>query len=291
MRLIKELIAAQLVVEELAETFAFRHALTRQAVYTDLMVRKRRALHLSIAEAMERIDVVSLDAHLADLVYHFYEAQAWDKVLAYARRAAEQAQSRYAPRTAVQTVHTRIGRGARIVCTPTSGTVPAAQQHFERALELAQAIGSSLGARTTSGFLASTYVAQHKLTTAQILLDVTLDADTPTQTIAQRMAWFARVELALARGEPGVALPIIEQLIASATNLERWGEGAIPRLWHLRGEALAAMGQAPEAEVALLAAQGVAHAQGARPLLWRILLSLGKLYRVSGAPRSGQSGI
>ena len=33
LRLIKELIAAQLVVEESAEQFAFRHALTQQAVY------------------------------------------------------------------------------------------------------------------------------------------------------------------------------------------------------------------------------------------------------------------
>jgi DNA-binding NarL/FixJ family response regulator len=39
------------------------------------------------------------------------------------------------------------------------------------------------------------------------------------------------------------------------------------------------LGQAPEAEAALLAAQAVAQAQGARPLLWRILVSLGKLYR------------
>ena len=93
------------------------------------------------------------------------------------------------------------------------------------------------------------------------------------------MAWFARVELALARREPAVAVQIIERLIASATNLERWGEGAIPRLWHLLGEALAALGQTAEAEAALLAAQAVAQAQGTWPLLWRILLSLGKLYR------------
>jgi len=36
--LMKELIAAQLVVEESEERFAFRHALTRQAIYADLLV-------------------------------------------------------------------------------------------------------------------------------------------------------------------------------------------------------------------------------------------------------------
>src|SRR5262249_12282949 len=39
---VKELIAAQLVVEESADRFAFRHALTRQAVYAGLLARERR---------------------------------------------------------------------------------------------------------------------------------------------------------------------------------------------------------------------------------------------------------
>ncbi len=54
LRLIKELMAAQLVVEESAEQFAFRHALTRQAVYGQLLVRERKALHRTIAETFER---------------------------------------------------------------------------------------------------------------------------------------------------------------------------------------------------------------------------------------------
>ena len=51
--LMKELMSAQLVVEESAEQFAFRHALTRQAIYTELLVRERKALHRTIAETME----------------------------------------------------------------------------------------------------------------------------------------------------------------------------------------------------------------------------------------------
>ena len=54
LRLIKELMAAQLVVEESAEQFAFRHALTRQAVSAQLLVRERKALHRTIAETFER---------------------------------------------------------------------------------------------------------------------------------------------------------------------------------------------------------------------------------------------
>lgn len=52
--LIKELVAAQLVVEESADNFAFRHALTRQAVYGALLGRERQILHRTIGAAMVR---------------------------------------------------------------------------------------------------------------------------------------------------------------------------------------------------------------------------------------------
>jgi len=63
----KELIVAQLVVEESADQFAFRHALTRQAIYAELLARERRALHKAIAETMERLYTSTLDAYLAVL--------------------------------------------------------------------------------------------------------------------------------------------------------------------------------------------------------------------------------
>ena len=73
--LMKELIAAQLVIEESAEHFAFRHALTRQAVYAELLARERKALHLTIAETIESFYTSTLDTYIADLSYHFYEAE------------------------------------------------------------------------------------------------------------------------------------------------------------------------------------------------------------------------
>ncbi|MEZ4733896.1 MAG: hypothetical protein R3E79_42940 [Caldilineaceae bacterium] len=49
----RELVAAQLVVEESADHFAFRHALTRQAVYGGLG-RERQRLHRAIGLALEQ---------------------------------------------------------------------------------------------------------------------------------------------------------------------------------------------------------------------------------------------
>jgi DNA-binding CsgD family transcriptional regulator len=100
--LIKELIQAQLVVEESEEQFAFRHALTRQAIYTQLLLRERKALHRTIAETSEDLFSAVLDAHLAELAYHYYEGDVWEKALLYARRAGERSLAMHAPRAAVE---------------------------------------------------------------------------------------------------------------------------------------------------------------------------------------------
>jgi len=115
--LMKELMAAQLVVEESAEHFAFRHALTRQAIYAQLLVRERKAWHRSIAETMERLYSTTLDIHLADLAHHFYEAGMWEKVLEYAQRAGEKAQELYAWPAAIEH-YTRALDSARHLALP-----------------------------------------------------------------------------------------------------------------------------------------------------------------------------
>ena len=538
LRLLKELIAAQLVVEESAEQFAFRHALTRQAVYAQLLVRERMALHRRIAETCERLYASSIEAHLTDLAYHFSEAGAWEKALLYGQRAGEQAQSLYAPQaatlhftraleaarqlaltpsaslyrarglayetlgdferaradqeTALQLAHDASDRHkewqvlldlgllwsgrnyaqtgdyyqralalARTLDDPTtlayslnrlgnwylnveqsqkalrrhqealvtfealsdrrglaatldllgvasllSGdlvqsaeytrqaivllrelddrqrlisslvtlmmcvghyqndtAVPAtlgfaellqhgelalkiageiesrsdeayvlinmamflgprgeyaralevaqrglaiaeeiehrqwmtaghrtlgalyldllafseALQHLEQALALAQEIGSRFWTRIVSGFLALVSLAQHDVARAESLLNAALGPDDPAQTVGQRLVWYARAELALARNDSPLVLHITDQLLASAANISE--ERVIPRLWKLRGEALLALHQEAEAAKMLRAAQDAAHAQRLRPSLWRIAIDLGKLYQ------------
>jgi len=100
--LIKELIAHQLVVEESADRFAFRHALTREAVYSALLARERRELHGAVAEAMEELSPDVFEASAADLAYHFSAANVWDKALAYSQEAGERALAVYAPRAAAE---------------------------------------------------------------------------------------------------------------------------------------------------------------------------------------------
>ena len=75
--LLKDVVAAQLVVEESADQFSFRHALTRQAIYSGLLARERRAVHRRLAQAIEQLFAggPALDAHLADLAYHCFQGE------------------------------------------------------------------------------------------------------------------------------------------------------------------------------------------------------------------------
>ncbi len=101
MAMLKQLIAAELVVEESADHFAFRHALTREAIYTTLLLRERQTLHRQVGQATERLYTSSIHPHLADLSYHYYTAGEWEKALHYSQQAGERARRLYSQREAI----------------------------------------------------------------------------------------------------------------------------------------------------------------------------------------------
>jgi DNA-binding CsgD family transcriptional regulator len=154
--LIKNLIAAQLVVEESADVFAFRHALTREALYADMLARERKALHGLVADALETIvqkrSSTARDAWAADLAYHFYAAGIWAKALEYARQAGQQAQRLHAPRAAIEQLSRAIKSAEQLAQPPPAslyrtrgqmhdmlGAFEAARADYQTTLEAAQA--------------------------------------------------------------------------------------------------------------------------------------------------------
>ncbi|HZD11260.1 MAG TPA: hypothetical protein VE553_07945 [Candidatus Binatia bacterium] len=152
---IKELVAG-LVVEETAEQFAFRHALTREALYDRLLIRERRALHAEAGEAIEKRYADSLDAHDADLAYHYYEAGVWSKALAYAQHAGEKARALYSPRAAAEQFTRAIAAAEKIgykrawslyrlraQAYNVAGDFLRAQADYEAALAAAQSLPSA----------------------------------------------------------------------------------------------------------------------------------------------------
>ena len=169
LHLIKELLRAQLVVEESADQFAFRHALTQQVIYLDLLAHERATLHRVIAYQMEQVFATTLEGHLEDLARHFYEAGAWTKALEYATRAGAKAQTLYAPRAAIEH-YTHAMSAAQHLGQPSShellqargqayemlGDFPRAQADFEGALaqaDLEQDLPSKWNALVCLGML------------------------------------------------------------------------------------------------------------------------------------------
>jgi DNA-binding NarL/FixJ family response regulator len=139
--LMKELVAAQLVREEAPDQFSFRHALTRQAVYAELLAGERRALHRRIAETIEQcVSPTSiLDAQLVDLASHFYEAGVWSKAAEYGQRAGERALILYAPRAAVEHLTRALDALSHLGGTPSAAVVRARGQAYETIGEFEQA--------------------------------------------------------------------------------------------------------------------------------------------------------
>ncbi|MGI8551697.1 MAG: ATP-binding protein, partial [Dehalococcoidia bacterium] len=74
--------------------YRFTHALIRESLSVALPATRQQRLHRRIGEAMEALYQTDVDAHLAELAFHFSEAVALGgavKAVAYARRAAARA--------------------------------------------------------------------------------------------------------------------------------------------------------------------------------------------------------
>jgi DNA-binding CsgD family transcriptional regulator/tetratricopeptide (TPR) repeat protein len=157
--LIKELIAVQLVVEESADQFAFRHALIHQAISSTLLARERRALHRTIAEALEVLYAASpqRDVYLAELASHWSAAGSWAQALQYQQRAGERALALYAPGAAIEHFTHALDAAEHLHVTPpgalyygrgqayaTRGDFEQARNDYERAIDTAQAVSDGV---------------------------------------------------------------------------------------------------------------------------------------------------
>ncbi|MEP6766864.1 MAG: AAA family ATPase, partial [Gemmatimonadaceae bacterium] len=153
--LIRELIDAQLVVEETPEQFAFRHALTREALVGELLKRERAALHRAVADALEQQGGDS-NQHIESLAYHAYGALDWPRALDACSRAAHHALALHAPHEALANLDRAFDAARQANITPgialrfargraleTLGDFDAAHDEFSATLSAARATGQS----------------------------------------------------------------------------------------------------------------------------------------------------
>lgn len=153
--LLKELMAAQLVVEEAVDQFAFRHALTQQAIFSELLLRERQGLHHGLVETLERLSASSplAEKYLEELAYHSYEAGMWEQALTYASEAGERVLRLHAQQAAIEHFTRAIEAAHHLSRTPsphlylalgqaheTLGDFESARSNYEHALDAARAL-------------------------------------------------------------------------------------------------------------------------------------------------------
>jgi class 3 adenylate cyclase/tetratricopeptide (TPR) repeat protein len=80
--------------------YAFKHALTQEAAYNSLLLRRRREFHGRAGQALESLYAGRLDELAPTLAHHFWEAEDWERAASYARRAGDAAYKIYALREA-----------------------------------------------------------------------------------------------------------------------------------------------------------------------------------------------
>ncbi|HEX2422610.1 MAG TPA: hypothetical protein VHN56_05620, partial [Actinomycetota bacterium] len=81
--------------------YAFHHSLTQEAAYGTILLRDRRALHLRVGAALERLYANRLEEFAPVLARHFQEASDDERTLRYAHIAGDHAARLYANADAV----------------------------------------------------------------------------------------------------------------------------------------------------------------------------------------------
>jgi DNA-binding CsgD family transcriptional regulator len=119
-------------------------------------------------------------------------------------------------------------------------------------------------------------MAKNDLASAESALLAEIAPEHPPRNMSERRILWAWGELALAQGNQGEGLRIVEGLLLSAPSAAK--PQPIPTLLNLKGRALMGLHRLDEAQQVLEEATQGAIEQGAYPLLWPIHAALGELY-------------
>jgi DNA-binding CsgD family transcriptional regulator len=236
---------AQLIVEAgdpQGDRFVFRHALTREAVLTELLQREQRSLHRAIGTLLERRAGIDPAAAADALAYHFDEAGDVEPALRYHELAANEANRVFAFAAAARHLERACALAPddpRVVANLQLRLSEAAKSghQYRRALEAADAarglyvaLDDAAGATAALGCMANCHVGLGDLRSAARLADEAISAGAalgggPELAEAYRIATFvafqeydhARVQenaeqaIRLAR-ESGASVPLVEAM-------------------------------------------------------------------------------
>ena len=82
--------------------YMFKNAVTKDVIYSSLLLKQRKELHRKVAEAIEILYREGKDEYLEMLAYHYLHSDAIDKSISYLLKAGEKARSIYANNEAIE---------------------------------------------------------------------------------------------------------------------------------------------------------------------------------------------
>ncbi len=184
-----------LLVDHTGHGYAFRHALTRDAVYDDMLPGERGRLHAAYGEALERDRTLAGDPAVvaALLAHHWYAALDLPRALRATIEAATSATASYAPAEALR--------------------------HLERALEIWPRVADA-GQRTgldlveVNRLAAEAAFRSGAVGRSLSLLEAALDGLPPDADPVRRALLLERRGYALVDASPAEAVAALEQALA-----------------------------------------------------------------------------
>jgi len=89
-------------------TYIFKHALTREVVYESMLTRRRKQLHVDVADAIEEIHEGDLDEYYEVLAEHYVIGESYEKGAQYCRQAGRKAERTASFGDAIAYSHKRV---------------------------------------------------------------------------------------------------------------------------------------------------------------------------------------
>ncbi|WP_367325436.1 AAA family ATPase [Streptomyces sp. HUAS ZL42] len=289
---LREAIGRQLLVAGVGDTYAFRHALSREAVYADLLPGERARLHGAFARLLADRGRPAESA--AERAHHYRESHDLAEALAASLEAADHAHRVGAPAEELRHVEAALGLWSsvdpaklpsgegldQITLTLRASAAAAHAGELHRAVSLTRAALAGIGQDADSELaarvrytLAGNLLSVDNLTAAYTHSSEALTlipADPPTPT----WVWAAATHVMAARqvGDVGTALRVARQALRAAEKLRVTDAQAdlLISLATMEGDGR----RAPEGRARLREARELARRAGNAPVECRALFNL-----------------
>jgi class 3 adenylate cyclase/tetratricopeptide (TPR) repeat protein len=164
--------------------YIFKHALTQEAAYNLLLMRRRREYHCRVGTVLEALYPARLDELAALIEHHFWLGENWPRAAEYARRAGAEAER--------------------------AGARHESSNHYDRAYTALKRTPDHDPGTLIDAILAWTRTA-YKLVPSTIVLERLAEAESMTRTIddrrrlAQTLNWIGNVHFYLGVPSAGIS--------------------------------------------------------------------------------------